>query len=683
MGTGRRGRFATHVAALVAMLVAGAISAGPAGASGPPTPVGGAPPVGTVDEGPTVRVSSPVELKQLLTREPAYVGRILIPANARWTMTDPCGQRDEFGRCVTTALVDLPVRTGVKIVGERGYLGSRPVLKWPFNPNGGTVFAVTGTDVRIEGLNMVGPKLTRDHAKREPFFTAIYAQQDAASPRRITVADNEIAQWSGGAVLVGHHCYEALPAQWRADCPRPTRALIGHIRVERNYLHDNIMDGAGYGVKVTGGGWATIEGNVFDSNRHAVEGLGFAYSGYSARFNYVLQGGVKQGCCWNQHFDMHGTANRGYGGYAGEWVEIAYNAIRGEQEHSAGFKTRPAFMLRGRTENGARFDGNVAVHDDLDEAVSLKWEKGDTGFGESHSRHNFAAAGNRFNADYTLETAAGDFDGDGRTDVFVATGTAWFFSRAGIRPWEFLHASNKRTRELAFADVDNDRVTDVLYRAADGSLGYLKGGRGDLRPLTSVPVPLKDVRSGDFDGDGLTDLFYTRNDQWNVWYGRTRAWTETNSSGKRISELLFGQFDAGPTTDVAGVNNNGWSISRSSTQPWARINGRPTRSFDDAVAADFDGNGRTDIAIGDGQTWRLSRDGRSALTVMRTSKPAAWYPPLKSLLVGRFDGGAKAKVLAWEMVNRNTRRLPGERFVMWHGLGTGNALVARSHQNMR
>ena len=356
---GKSGRARTVATALFVCALAGALGTAPAGSRGPPGPVTG-PIAGTLDEGPTVRVGSPVELKQLLLREPPFRGRILIPANARWTMTDPCGHRDEFGRCVTTALIELPVRDGVKIVGERGYLNSRPVLRWPFNLKT-SVFVMTGDGSRIEGLHMVGPKPTRDHATSEDFFTAIHVQQHAGKvsenvgpPRRMTVADNELEQWSGGGVLVsnvsysflreqwdreytvptrdlvGHHCYEVLPSQWAADCAKPTRALIGHIRVERNYLHDNAMDGAGYGVKVTGGGWATIEGNVFDTNRHAVEGLGYAYSGYSARFNYVLQGGVRQGCCWNQHFDMHGTASDGYGGYAGEWVEIAYNTIRGE-----------------------------------------------------------------------------------------------------------------------------------------------------------------------------------------------------------------------------------------------------------------------------------------------------------------------------------------------------------------
>ena len=57
-------------------------------------------------------------------------------------------------------------------------------------------------------------------------------------------------------------------------------------------------------------------------------------------------------------------------------------------------------------------------------------------------------------------------------------------------------------------------------------------------------MPIKDLRFGDFDGDGKTDIFYTRDGQWNVWYGSTRAWTPTQSARSAVSQLLFGEFDA-------------------------------------------------------------------------------------------------------------------------------------------
>ena len=232
----------------------------------------------------------------------------------------------------------------------------------------------------------------------------------------------------------------------------------------------------------------------------------------------------------------------------------------------------------------------------------------------------------------------------------------------------------------------------MLYRDPGGNLGYVpRGGTAPLIPLTTSPVPIADLRFGDFDGDGLTDIFRTVRGQWSVWYGSTRAWTPAQTSSKAVSELLFGEFDEVRGTDVAGVNAAGWQLSSGATRRWARLNGRLTRSFSSAVAADFDGNGRTDIAIGDGQTWRLSRDGRGRLTSLRRGAPNPPYPPLKRLLIGRFDGGTRAGVVSLSLraravgFGRDARVVfgPGERLLIWAGLGSGEAFRLRSERNMR
>src|SRR5262249_27031392 len=144
--------------------------------------------------------------------------------------------------------------------------------------------------------------------------------------------------------------------------------------------------------------------------------------------------------------------------------------------------TRPALELRGTPEIGFQFSGNVMVHDGSAAALRFKGVPLVPGsFGELVPKMTvdgtFLASGNQYDTDPSMELATGDFDGDGRTDVFVANGTAWFISRGGVRPWEFLHASTKRTEELGFADIDNDGITDVLYRDSNGNLGYLKSGK--------------------------------------------------------------------------------------------------------------------------------------------------------------------------------------------------------------
>ena len=49
-----------------------------------------------------------------------------------------------------------------------------------------------------------------------------------------------------------------------------------------------------------------------------------------------------------------------------------------------------------------------------------------------------------------------------------------------------------------------------------------------------------------------------------------------------------------------------WKERGGGLTSWTRLNKKLKGSFDDAVAADFDGNGRTDIAFNDGRDWRFT-----------------------------------------------------------------------------
>ena len=601
---------------------------------------------------PRVRVGSPQELEDTLRS--GFTGIIVIPKGVFWDLGD---RRD------------LPIRSGVWLLGERGdTLCERPTL-YTESKLEGVVFAVSANDVRIEGIHFRGPQ-AGDRTHGQEYVSAIVVTVDrvAGLGKRILITDNEFNEWLGGGVGVTSAQRVRTLEEYDPGWPKPDRADAALVRVERNYMHHNALDGGGYGVVVGGGAYATIEGNVFDFNRHAVASDGYPYSGYIARYNYILQGGFMQGSYWNQHFDVHGTVDEdgdggsdGYGSVAGEYFEITRNTIRGEQGYYL-VKTRPTLMLRGKPTVGARFDANVDVHDDLDGAVSLKGSKNATGWGEDHGAFNFSATGNRFDTDYSSELATGDFDGDGRTDIFVANGTAWYVSRGGVEPWQLLHPSDKRVRDLGFADMNGDGITDVVWRAPDGALGYLAGGFGAVVPLTTAPVPMAELRFGDFDADGRTDIFRREaSGQWMIWYGRTRDWAAAQSSSLPLKALRFGQFDGRPGTDVVAALSDQWAVSSSATTQWARLNAPLHRSLEYAVAADFDGDGRDDLAFDEGrQMWSVSRAGSGPLSALREGDGLPRVPELRTLLVGRFDGGRAARLVSFPSGGDN-------HFMIWRG----------------
>jgi hypothetical protein len=663
-------------------------------------------------------VHSVAELDDTL-RDRTFTGRVIVPKDSVWLMERCDKKKDEFGNFICTPVLEIPIYSGVTLVGERGALGSRPLLFTTFVDKVGTraMFEVCGNDIRVENLHLRGPQTGENHSKTLPYFHGIRVFQaagkraasrcvadntpDIAEPirgqlgRNVVIADNEMEQWTGGAVsTVGVHGnifieeWEPHTCAGNAQCcgdpdgvfpPDPdddvcwkplTFADAGLLRVERNFLHHNARDGGGYGVDVSGGSFVTITGNVFNYNRHAVTASGRGHSGYVARFNYVLHGGYREnpvgpyGGYYNQHMDVHGANPGGYDGQAGTQFDISLNTFRGAQKYGE-LWTRPAFMQRGIPATGIDFRDNVLVHGSLDKAVRFKGFSTGTmppssPVGQQIAK--FHPSGNRFETDTIRDLATGDFDADGVTDVFIANGTAWFYSRGGKRPWEFLHASTKRTAELGFADMDNDGVTDVLYRDPQGNVGVLKSGREDLVPLTTSPVTMKDMRFGDFDGDGKTDIFITHQGQWRVFRGATKQWEVVNTSNKPISELLFGDFDRVRGTDVATVLSDRWAVSSAATSSWNFLNKRFATTFKNAIAADFDGNGRTDIAFrGVGGGWNVSPDGQGDLRFLSLPHISREYG-----LVGLFDKSSPRAMMIY-----NAPSLLGlNRFVIWRGYGT-------------
>ena len=64
------------------------------------------------------------------------------------------------------------------------------------------------------------------------------------------------------------------------------------VRIHDNFIHHNQRQrGNGYGVETTYGGYALIEKNVFDWNRHALASDGRPGTGYFAYRNLVLEDG--------------------------------------------------------------------------------------------------------------------------------------------------------------------------------------------------------------------------------------------------------------------------------------------------------------------------------------------------------------------------------------------------------
>ena len=195
-------------------------------------------------------------------------------------------------------------------------------------------------------------------------------------------------------------------------------------------------------MDVNGGSFVTITGNVFNYNRHAVTASGRPFTATSRASTTCCRAATKtlraHGGYYNQHMDVHGrgAAGREYvGGPAGTQFDVSLNTFRGAQGYGFLGPTRPAFMQRGMPRSASYFRDNVLVHGSLDEAVRLKSGDPRTWTTVEPSTLKFHAGGNRYDTD-TIDASSprATSTATAVTDVFVANGTAWFFSRGGKRP---------------------------------------------------------------------------------------------------------------------------------------------------------------------------------------------------------------------------------------------------------
>jgi hypothetical protein len=368
--------------------------------------------------------------------------------------------------------------------------------------------------------------------------------------------------------------------------------------------------------------------------------------GYLAELNFFLKPGPTCGGHYNQHFDQHGSvkSNDWDGGWAGQYIKISNNTIRGAQHY--GFLNhleRPAFDLRGTpsdrdifADNAVTQGGNYAVKVEGADAGQLENE------GKLHIYHN------RYDFNTANDLAVGNFGNDGCSDVFQANGTAWWYSPCGSGAWRFLNASRLTLNRLALGDFNGDGNTDVFTQSGDKWLVSYNG----TGPWTQLPagsnIPMSQYRFGDFNGDGKTDIFRTNGHQWFYSSGGATSWIPLQTSSLRIDQLRFGDFNGKGQTDVFSLANHQWSVSYGGVTPWQHLNREISSNLGELVFADFNGDGKTDIARSHNGKWQVSWGGTTPWEPLQTRSE----PPLNQMLLGDFTGSKAADVLQYRDLER-------------------------------
>lgn len=549
-----------------------------------------------------VTIDSQTDLDKLVTAVGTPNTIVLLASNLDMDVASIARKGEptlRLGRCVTLAsyvppLPSAPILPSALPNSARSPRSPGPVLRMS-NQLEGTLIEATctggfdGDGARISGFRVFGPTFADQQIAN--YGITIMGCHD------IELSNMEVAGWGEAAILVEDP--DAGPGVPDHDLD-PIRVLI-----HDNYIHHNqrkLVDGhaSGYGVSNHHFAWSRIYQNVFDFNRHSIASAG-DMGGYQAERNLVLKGGGFHGTFWarNTHaFDIHGTDTCGPVSIFSDSVYNCGDAGRTAlfHENTFQYKKETDIKIRGNPTKLVTIDHNIFVRTD-DAAIEL--------FQDCCAVK--ILGNNLYNVESFGHYGACDLDGDSIDDLFLPTGVTWWYSSGGKYPWTYLRQDDHEATHLRLVHFDGTNRCGVMSDTDTGVWRLSSGGRDEWQELGLFGRPLRDVQFGRFDPNqrdhrpGVrkpdTHAFWRSSDgQWFVTPLSHPDWQPVQSSSKPFSELRFGDFNGDGVTDVLANIGGHWSVSDSARAGWRTLNlslNDPIGSAD-IVIANVDANDNID-----------------------------------------------------------------------------------------
>jgi len=288
----------------------------------------------------------------------------------------------------------------------------------------------------------------------------------------------------------------------------------------------------------------------------------------------------------------------------------------------------------------------------------------------------------------TGQCFSGDFNGDGKTDLACYTsGGTWNVALSTGSGWNTESWSGGPVVQLPVtdqcfaADFNGDGKTDLAcWTGEDGgwfvalSTGSgWQGAQWNGGPLlvdewNVIPVGGQ-CFAADFNGDGKTDLACSdgKDSNWSVALSTGNGWHTESWSGPVVElpmtrQCLSADFNGDGKADLACYTGNtgSWVVALSTGSGWQSTywNGGPLLAYEWSVipvggqcfAADFNGDGKTDLACSDGvdDVWSVSlSNGSGWNTESWSGGPVVELPMTQQCLRGDLNGDGKTDLACW------------------------------------
>lgn len=260
---------------------------------------------------------------------------------------------------------------------------------------------------------------------------------------------------------------------------------------------------------------------------------------------------------------------------------------------------------------------------------------------------------------YPSELIHADFDQDGKMDLAAATNSSGVVVVLGKGNGTFTVMSSGSTHidSLAAGDFDGDGRLDLAAVGGSALLMYRGAGDGSFaapKPLGGyVNGPAKRMRATDLDGDGFLDILLVEQFRVSVFYGTgTLALDRVDLySPLGTASAATADFDGDGHVDVAvsiGTANANVTVYHSDgARGFTPMTTLPTvAGYPAALAvADFNKDGKSDLAVADSASARLSVWLGNGDGTFLAKPPTVGVAPV-ALDTSDFDGDGQVDVVA-------------------------------------
>ncbi len=517
------------------------------------------------------------------------------------------------GQYAATGANSIRIPAGVTIASGRGNGSSQGALIFTddfdfytsISNAGQPAFVCNGDNIRLTGFRFKGPYQqigTNSPLSSIRFKTGI----TTIGFDGLEVDNCELYGWPYAAVRYGHGYGSGS---------------LTNNKMHHNYIHHNRQHGLGYGA-IIDLGYAEIYGNLMQANRHVIAGSGKDGSGYEAYCNTILTGGT------SHNFDMHAEGPSDGTPNAGDFVYIHHNDFLDIGESRVSSTNKQNIYIRGRPDLQCRIENNRFRHEDPSVAiyqrnshggygnvlawnniyggtkykgwyVKEEWNKTDASNFMNITSSNDAifvpGSGSLYQYNYTF----GDYDGDGKTDIFKLENGLLYVMPLEIGPsglttdWQTVLSTGYPFSALRFGFYNGDNKTDVLYQSGNTVLASY-GANTSWTPMISTGYPLSLMKDGDFNGDGAIDLLYATGASWLVSFGSNTSWQTINTSSAGPAFIAAGRFNGDANWDVFSPSGTQFRVSYSGTSSWQGL-ASSSATLNTLVIADLNGDNISDV----------------------------------------------------------------------------------------